>query len=293
LGKFYSVQGKEVRVKAISVILDKAVAALQIIAGVEAVVLGGSRARGTHNADSDIDIGIYYDSGSHFDLVTLALAAGKLDDDHRENLIAGPGEWGQWVNGGGWLIIDGQHVDFILRDIARVRKSVGECQQGVVSMHYQTGHPHAYMNVMYAGELAVSRLLWDRSGEVGKLKATAEVYPLALKAAVIEFFTFEAGFSCMFAVKNAERDDLYYVTAQLVRSISALNQVLFALNKQYCLNEKKAVGMIDGFQIKPGSYKSRVDNILASAGEKPIAACDDLAQLVNEVKCLAEREKHK
>jgi predicted nucleotidyltransferase len=292
LDKIYTVQGKEVCVKAISAILDKTVAALEIIAGIEAVVLGGSRARGTHNADSDIDIGIYY-SDSNFDLIALELAARNLDDGHRKNLIAKPGEWGRWVNGGGWLIIDGYHVDFILRDIARVRKAVSECRDGVVSMHYQTGHPHAYMNVMYAGELAVSRLLWDRSGEAGRLKGAAETYPPALKGAITDFFTFEADFSCMLAVKNVERDDLYYVTAQLVRSISALNQVLFALNEQYCLNEKKAVEMIDGFPIKPDCYKKKVYNILAYTGRSPVVTCDELAGLIRDVKCLAEREKHK
>jgi predicted nucleotidyltransferase len=101
-------QGEEVSVKEINAILDKTVAALQTIAGAEAVVLGGSRARGTHNEDSDIDIGIYYNGDSNFDIIALESAAENLDDDHRENLIAGPGEWGKWVNGGGWLIIDGQ-----------------------------------------------------------------------------------------------------------------------------------------------------------------------------------------
>ena len=71
-----------------------------------------------------------------------------MDDEHRDNLIVSPGEWGQWVNGGGWLIIDGYHVDFILRDAEKVKIVISECQEGVISAHYQTGHPHAYMNVM-------------------------------------------------------------------------------------------------------------------------------------------------
>lgn len=43
-------------------VLDKVVAALTAISGIEAVVLGGSRARGTQSSESDIDIGIYYDN---------------------------------------------------------------------------------------------------------------------------------------------------------------------------------------------------------------------------------------
>ena len=49
-------------------------------------VLGGSRARGTHTEDSDIDIGIYYNSES-FDINTINQFATKLDDEHRKMCI--------------------------------------------------------------------------------------------------------------------------------------------------------------------------------------------------------------
>ena len=231
----------------IKAITDKVVSALRTVPGVEGVVLGGSRARGTHTPDSDIDIGIYYDSTA-LDIAALNDAAQAVDDEHRANLISPPGQWGKWVNGGGWLVIDGYHVDFILRDIARVKKEIEECQGGNVSTHYQTGHPHAYINAMYMGELAVCKVLWD-NGDISKLKQTAEKYPSALKKALVGFFSFEAGFSLMFAENNVDKDDAYYVNAHIVRGVSALNQVLFALNEEYCLNEKKAVKMIDGFAV--------------------------------------------
>lgn len=42
---------------------------------------------------------------------------------------------------------------------------------------------------------------------------------------------FEAGFSLIFAENNAKKNDVYYVIAHIVRAISALNQVLFAVNE--------------------------------------------------------------
>jgi predicted nucleotidyltransferase len=267
----------------IRVILDKVATALTTISGIEAVVLGGSRARGTYSSESDIDIGIYYNNAT-LDLVTLNKAAQILDDEHRENLIVPPGEWGKWVNGGGWLIIDGYHVDFILRDAERVEHVITECQEGSISAHYQTGHPHAYINVMYMGELAICKILWDKQGNISARKSVAEKYPRKLKEAIIGFFGFEAGFSLMFAESNAKKNDAYYVTAHIVRAISALNQVLFALNEEYCLNEKKAVGMIDCFKIHPLGYKDKVNLIFAAAGTDITNACTQLKQLVNEVK---------
>lgn len=267
----------------IRIILDKVVTALTEISGIEAVVLGGSRARGTHAPESDIDIGIYYDNGT-FDLISLNKVAQLLDDEHRENLIVPPGKWGKWVNGGGWLIIDGYHVDFILRDVERVENVITECQEGSISAHYQTGHPHAYINVMYMGELAICKILWDKQGNISARKSVAEQYPPKLKEAIIGFFGFEAGFSLMFAESNAKKNDVYYVTAHIVRAISALNQVLFAINEEYCLNEKRAVGMIDSFEIHPLGYKDKVNSIFAAAGTDSTNACTQLKQLIDEVK---------
>ncbi|WP_313292010.1 nucleotidyltransferase domain-containing protein [Faecalispora jeddahensis] len=267
----------------IRIVLEKVVTVLTAISGIEAVVLGGSRARGTHSIESDIDIGIYYENAT-FDLIALNKAAQLIDDEHRENLIVPPGEWGKWVNGGGWLIIDGYHVDFILRDVERVENVITECQEGNISAHYQTGHPHAYINVMYMGELAVCKILWDKQGNISLRKSIAEQYPPKLKKSIIGFFGFEAGFSLMFAESNAKKNDVYYVTAHIVRAISALNQVLFAINEEYCLNEKKAVGMIDSFKIHPLGYKNKVNSIFAAAGIDSTNACTQLKQLINEVK---------
>ncbi len=263
-------------------IINKVIDSLKNIKGLEAIVLGGSRAKGNHSSDSDIDIGLYYDKET-IDLSLLDKKAQELDQEHRENLLARPGEWGKWVDGGCWLIIDDLPVDFILRDVSRVKKAIQECREGVVTRHYQTGHPHAYFNAIYMGELAISKLLWSKNNEILKLKTIAEEYPQKLKKEIIHLFSFEAGFSHMLAEKNITRDDAYYVVAHIVRSISALNQVLFALNEKYCINEKKAVKMIETFNIHPDNYKNKVDTIFTFTGTDLSGACDHLKGLINEV----------
>jgi len=89
-----------------------------------------------------------------------------------------------------------------------------------------------------------------------------------LKNAIIGFFTFEAEFSLMFAESNSKKDDIYYVTAHIVWAISALNQVLFAVNEEYCLNEKKAVAMIESFKIHPPRYKDKVKFYFCGSGNR-------------------------
>ena len=55
---------------------------------------------------------------------------------------------------------------------------------------------------------------------------------------LIRWYMFEASFSLMFAKSSIDKDDISYVCGHCFRSISSLNQVLFALNNEYCINEK-------------------------------------------------------
>lgn len=235
---------------------------LKDVLGVVGVVLGGSRARGTNYPTSDIDIGIYYNESAGFDVEKVSKIATKLDDDHRENLITSLGEWGLWINGGGWLVVQGYHVDLIFRDVKRVSKVIDDCLDGRVSTHYHTGHPHAYLNVMYMGEISICKILFDPTNHIAKLKAKTVPYPKPLKDAIIGYFMFEASFSLMFAKDNVDKDDISYVVGHCFRTISCLNQVLFALNEEYCINEKKAVRMVETFNKKPKDYKKKIDTII-------------------------------
>ncbi len=147
---------------------------------IKGIVLGGSRATGTATEKSDIDIGIYYDAGA-VDYGELNKIAGELDDEHRDNLICREGEWGKWVNCGGWLVTDGFPVDIIMRDIDKVQRIVEETDRGVFSGHYQTGHPHAYLDVMYrggtgfvSGPVCGGKRVFKAEGKSGDLSSGAE-----------------------------------------------------------------------------------------------------------------------
>lgn len=258
-------------------ILEKVQNSLSNIDTIEGIVLGGSRARGTHTEDSDIDIGIYYSEPLDFKI--LSKIAADLDDENREELIGPVGSWGEWVNTGGWLIINGYHVDLIFRDISRVKEVIEQCEQGIITTNYHAGHPHAYISAMYRGELATSRLLYAKTEAFTQLKTRAEAYPSAMKKAIIDYFSFEAEFSLNLAKTYASKPDKYYVAGHLFRTVSCMNQVLFAMNEVYCLNEKNAITMIDEFALKPDDYSKSVNLIFECLGvtmEQSIKTADDL-----------------
>jgi hypothetical protein len=259
---------------------------LSSLSCIEGIVLGGSRAKGMDTEDSDIDIGIYYDL-ERLDLDEMNLIATELDDDHRSNLVSPPGGWGEWVNGGAWLNVQGYAVDLILRDLKRVEQIIKETEQGIVTTHYQTGHPHGYLSSMYRGELAISKILYARNPSLHQLKKQAEVYPPALRKTIIRFFLFEAEFSLMFVAANIKADDKYYIAGYIFRIISCLNQVLYACNHTYCINEKKAIKLLETFEHKPDKYAQKVNHIFEMLGISLIECYELTEQLYNEVKQIA------
>ena len=268
-------------------ICDRIVRTLAACPFIKGIVLGGSRATNTDEADSDIDIGIYYEK-EKLDYGMLNRLAKELDDGHRENLVCQEGGWGPWVNCGGWLKIGECSVDLILRDWDRVMEAVRETDRGEFSAHYQTGHPHAFLNVAYRGELAACRVLYSRDSEFEEQKQYAQQYPEALGEALIRFFVFEAGFSCELAEKYLSRGDRCYLAGLVFRAVSAMNQALFALNRQWLLNEKKAVFRIDTFPKRPGAYSERVNRMFEVLGGEPLRGISMLKELCGQVQALCE-----
>ena len=92
----------------VEVILEKVKKELSLTSFILGIVLGGSRASGTANGNSDIDIGIYYDKDVDYN--QLNLIAKKLDDNNRENLICHEGEWGESANVYTNVIVKGRRI---------------------------------------------------------------------------------------------------------------------------------------------------------------------------------------
>lgn len=243
--------------------INHIVSSLQSIEGITAIALGGSRARGNHTNKSDVDLGIYYNPEKPPDLIALNRLASELDDSHRVNLITAIGGWGKWINGGGWLHIQGVAVDFLYRDLAKVNRVIDDCHAGQITIDYQPGHPHGFVSSIYMGEVAICQPLYDPDRVLEALKAKTKPYPVKLKQATIDTFAWEISFSLFVAKKAIARDDVVYAAGCCFRSVACMNQVLFALNEDYLLNEKGAIAVANRFAICPQKYQQRVERVFA------------------------------
>jgi len=266
--------------------------ALMRIQGIEAVVLGGSRARNTHTPESDVDLGLYYSPAHPLDIAQLDTLASQFDDRRQSDLVTPIGGWGPRINGGGWLQIAGFAVDLIYRDLDEVSQVVDECISGSVKIDYQPGHPFGFLSTTYASEVALCQPLWDSHGRVAGLKSQLVAYPQKLKQAMVCNFSWEIQFAIAVAEKAIPRRDVAYVAGSLFRSLCCMLVVLFALNEQYWMNEKGAVAIAERFSICPPNFKSRAEQAFAllEAEVAPLAEAVVLMRILgSEVESLARR----
>jgi hypothetical protein len=269
-------------------LLARLATTLSVVPGVRAVVLGGSRAQGTAKPDSDYDIGIYYDGDSPFPLESMQGAAAALGDPGSNPAVTPRGAWGEWIDGGGWLTIAGRKVDWLYRDLRRVRRVIGECRAGSVQVAYQPGHPHAFVSAILMGEVSLCRPLWDPGGAIRSLKRETQPYPGALRSALVQRFLWEAEFALDNAQKSADRHDVAHVAGCCFRSVACVVQVVFALNGRYLINEKGSVAAAKALPIRPDGMTARVEGAFRSIGAgDPREALEQLRGLVRRTAALA------
>lgn len=247
------------------------------VPGIEAAVLGGSRARGTHHDGSDVDLGLYYDS-EHLDLKALSEATGRFSSTGPVH-ISGPGGWGPWVDGGGWLTVDGTAVDWILRDIRRVREQCLRAVSGDYAFHAQPGHPLGFLDVSYAGEIATCLPLADPGGVVQELRSLVRPYPAALRETLVGNL-WQAGFLLESAAKGIPKQDITYVMLCCSTALMLCAHAWHAAAGSWPTNEKGLVVDVNRLDLDTHDFAPRAGRALALKS----SAQNDLARVVDRVR---------
>ena len=260
--------------------LDELATRLTEVPGVTAVLLGGSRARGTHTPDSDTDLGIYY----HRPLDVAALGELARTFGGPAAQVTPVGGWGPWVDGGGWLTVDGAAVDWIYRDVDRVTRAWADAEQGRYAFHAQTGHPLGVPDFAYAGEVALGVVLVDPAGELTALRARMRVYPPALRTALVAGL-WEADFLVGLARKAVSRGDAAYVAGCLFRLAGVCAHALHGAAGRWLVNEKGAIAAAAALPGAPPAFRERTDAVFTAVDGDPVhltMAVDAAADLVLE-----------
>jgi Nucleotidyltransferase domain/Domain of unknown function (DUF4037) len=270
-------------------VLTRVVPELARVSGVVGIVLGGSRARGTANAASDYDIGLYYRQDKPLDTDGLLIVVKELVDDAHAAAVTTVGGWGPRIVGGGWLTIEGCKFDLLYRSIESVRAVISDSHAGRVSMDYQPGHPHGFCSATWMGEVALCQPLHDPRGSIAELKASTSPYPDKLREALLREFIWEVLFSIENGEKAVARGDQTHIAGCAYRALSCVGQVLFALNRRYLINEKGALSEAAEFPCTVPRLLNRIASVWAAIGRSDFSiALSNLRALDRELRALAQ-----
>ena len=233
--------------------------------GLQAIVLGGSWASNTHRPDSDIDLGLYYREDAPLDIKHVRKIANDLND-FADPVVTELGGWGTWVNGGAWLTIKGQRVDFLYRNIDFVSTIIDECNRGETRFDYLQQPPYGFYSYFYCAETQQCKILYDPQRAIVGLKSKISGYSELLKSTIINSFLWQAEFSLEVAKKSANTGNVFYVAGCLTRIACGLVQVLYALNETYFVSDKRLNKDLEQFNLKPQDFGLRLDRMLGDIG---------------------------
>lgn len=262
---------------------------LRELEGVVAVALGGSWARGMGREDSDVDLGLYYETGSPSLSAGLRSLAERVAV--RPPTVTDFYAWGPWVNGGAWIDTSDGRVDVLYRSLDQVRRVLEAAGQGRFETHYGQTPTHGFHSVTYLAETRVCQPLFDPGGVLAGLKRRVAGFPPRLRRALVDSHLWGAEFTLEAFMRGfARRGDVYNTVGCLNRALAHLTQTLFALNETFFMTDKTAMPEIEGFRLRPDRYVERVEQILASPGGTRLElerTVEGLASLFEQVVDLA------
>lgn len=267
------------------------VAELAELPGVEAVVLGGSHARGLARDGSDVDLGLLYRDRRPLDVAAVRALAARWHDAPNPT-VSELYEWGPWVNGGAWLTVQGERVDLLFRGIERVEGTIAAARAGRYEIHFAQQPPFGFWSGTILGECACALPLHDPSGVVEALRAQVAAYPPALRSAVRRDMLGGAAFTlAAFAPKFAARGDVVGTVACLARAVWQLALALLALDHRYLVSDKTLLDEVEAAALAPPQFRARAEAALASPGQSPAglaSAVEAIAAIARECDALAE-----
>jgi predicted nucleotidyltransferase len=202
------------------------VESLARLPSVEAVMLGGSRARGLHVPESDWDFAIYYRG---------AFDPRDLRNCGWDGVVSEIGGWGGGVmNGGAWLTVEGRRVDVHYRDLREVDRWCSEAEAGrfkkELLMFYVAGIP-TYVSM---AELATGVVL---SGALPKPE-----YPEVLAREASRRWAADSILSLGYAAAALRsRGDVAVGQSNAWRALIERAHAVLAARRHWVLNEKGMV----------------------------------------------------
>ena len=188
----------------------------------------------------------------------------------------------------------GSPIDYGIRESGRVGQAIGDCLEGKIKIEHGNGYPFGIVNSSYAAEIHYGRILWETPDRpITKLKEKLLMqgaYPETLCQATIAYFMKEAARAVESGHHAAMQGDIHYASGSFFHAACSWVQVIYALNRQFLLNEKGSVKRANQLPISPKQFRVRVNQIYRYfAANNPKLAYCEIDMLEQEMTALVKK----
>jgi len=257
--------------------------------GEYAIAMGGSYAKGTADAGSDVDLYLFSNAvlpNRQREQITSAFSC-EAEEITCWGAAASP------INAGTDFRFRGRRVECWLRDSPYVEQAIAECRDGVVRREFVTWTPNGFYNHCCLSDVNVMVALEDPTGMVARWKSQVATYPERLRAAILSRHLASAQFwPDNFHYRSAiERGDVVYVTSIVHQIVHDLIQVLFAVNGVYFPGDKRLEEALAHLAARPSNLSEKLSTLLCLSAPVTKEALhsqrETLCALIAEVKAMS------
>jgi len=248
------------------VVSAKSMHLMQLLEAVNAIGVSGSHARGTVDAQSDIDLCVFTDQ---------EIPHAQVRESAYQKLGFGEAIYFDVdfeTSRGDGFKVDGIRCDFNWMSAPQVREFLKRLNTDFETAEYLPG-----------GLLQVKEIL-DPDGVIAHLKASIPVYSeeraqYRIKKAIdaVHFSWYQLGW----LEKAVVREDLLLFLKYQVLALDSIIRILFALNKTWLAYEKGLIKLVGNFKDVPVDIGSKLEAIILPQNEH-----QDLKIVYNHLKVL-------
>ena len=230
------------------------------------IALGGSHAKGTSDALSDVDVYLF--------------APAVLPGTQRIEVVAeafglapeAVSSWGgdePFEQGGTDFRFRNREVECWLRNTESIASVIDSAKRGEIRREYSVWAVAGFFDYVALSDIQAMHVVEDPFGLLSGWKAEVARYPESLRRAVLDRFTREAAFwPDNFHYRTAvERVDALYTSGIVQQVVHALIQSVFAVNGVYFPGDKKLGSALDALPVRPEAFAQRVQALLFPGAE--------------------------
>lgn len=234
---------------------------------VEAILLGGSRASGSFDLNSDYDFYVYLND--------------DLSEETRKRILTPFVSYMEfsnrfWELEDDGILLNGIEVEFIYRNVIDIDKSLE-------NLTVRTNVSHGY-STCYLDNLLNSKILFDKNGILKELKSKySNSYSNELKDAIINYnypILYDKMPSLYYQIEKAiKRNDLHSINHRVTAYFEMYYDVLFALNKKTHPGEKRLIELAKTLPILPLHFEEDILEFFSHMFNNNLALLESLKNI--------------